>query len=369
MTPHLSRWLDRLTRLSAVALVAALPLTASAGSGTADDPLKVGFVYIGPVGDFGWTYQHEQGRLALEKEFSDRIETHEVENVPEGADAERVIRNMARSGDDLIYTTSFGYMNPTARVAKDFPDTVFMHATGYKRGDNLGTYIGSTYEGRYVSGTAAGLMTKSNEIGYIASYPIPEVIRDINAVQLSMQKVNPDAHLNVVWVNTWYDPAKEADAANALIDKGVDVLIQHTDSPAAMQVAERRGVRAVGQASDMSRFGPDAQLFSVVDNWAPFYIANTQKVIDGTWKSEDHWGGMAEGTIEIASINDNIPADVRSQIDDVISGIKSGKLKPFTGPIRDQSGELRVPEGESLTHEQLAGMDYFVQGVDAQLPD
>lgn len=340
-----------------------------AGSLTAQaaDPLKVGFVYVGPIGDHGWSYQHDQGRLALEQHFGDQVKTTYVENVPEGADAERVIRNLAKTGHELIFTTSFGFMNPTLKVAKQFPKVKFEHATGYKRAKNVGNYISNTYEGRYVAGFIAASMTQSNKIGYIASFPIPEVIRDINAVQVALNKYNPDAQLKVIWVNSWFDPGKEADAANAMIDQGVDVILQHTDSPAAMQAAQRRGVHAVGQASDMSHFGPDAHLMSVVDNWGPFYIKRTQQVMDGTWQSEDHWGGMAEEEIQIPEFS-NVPAAIAEQAQQIIEAIKAGELHPFAGPLKNQAGELKVPAGEQLPHAEMAGMNWFIEGVSAELP-
>nr|WP_211210721.1 BMP family ABC transporter substrate-binding protein [Hahella ganghwensis] len=340
----------------------------SAGTMAADEPFKVGFVYVGPIGDHGWSYQHDQGRLAVEKHFGDKVKTTYVENVPEGADAERVIRNLAKSGHDLIFTTSFGFMNPTAKVARQFPKVVFEHATGYKRSKNMGTYISKTYEGRYVSGYVAARMTKTGKIGYIASFPIPEVIRDINAVRLAMNKVNPDYELKILWVSTWFDPAKEADAANVMIDQGVDVILQHTDSPAAMKIAEQRGVYAVGQASDMSRFGPKAHLLSVVDSWAPHYIETVQQVMDGTWKPKDYWGGMAEEEIVIASMNSSIPKEIADEANALIEGIKAGEIHPFAGPLKNQQGELKVKEGEVLPHGEMAGMNWYVEGIEGNIP-
>ena len=249
-----------------------------AGAAAAEDPLKVGFVYVGPIGDFGWSYQHDQGRLAVEEHFGDKVETVFQESVPEGADAERVMTQMALSGADLIFTTSFGYMDPTINVAKKFPDVKFEHATGYKRAPNVATYSGRFYEGRTVLGHIAGHMTETNKIGYIASFPIPEVIRGINAAYLAAAKVNPDVEFKIVWVYTWFDPAKEADAANAMIEQGVDVIMQHTDSPAAMTIAEEKGIYAFGQASDMKQFGPTARLSSIIDNWNPYYIERVQAV-------------------------------------------------------------------------------------------
>ncbi|TBV04007.1 BMP family ABC transporter substrate-binding protein [Stutzerimonas kirkiae] len=347
-------------------LVAALGFSATLGASAAD-PLKVGFVYVGPIGDHGWTYQHEQGRQAVIEHFGEQVKTSFVENVAEGADAERVIRNMAKGGYDLIFTTSFGYMNPTAKVAKQFPKVTFEHATGYKQDKNLATYLSTSYEGRYVGGFLAAKMTKTKKIGYVASFPIPEVIRDINSIQLALDKYNPGSEIKVVWVNSWFDPGKEADAANALIDQGVDVIFQHTDSPAPIQTAERRGVFAVGYASDMAHFGPKAVLTSIVNNWGPHYIKSTQAVIDGTWKSQDYWGGLSEGTIELP-ISDLVPADVKAEAEGIIASIKDGSFHPFTGPIADQSGAVRIAEGASASNAELAGMNYYVKGITAELP-
>ena len=348
-------------------LVAAVSL--SVGSSLyAAEPVKVGFVYVGPVGDHGWTYQHDQGRLAVEKQFGDKVKTTFVENVAEGADAERVISSLAKDGNKVIFTTSFGFMNPTVKAAKKFPNVVFEHATGYKLSKNLGTYITKTYEGRYVAGYMAAKMTKSNKVGYIASFPIPEVIRDINSVQLALNKYNPKAELKIVWVSTWMDPAKEADAANALMDQGVDVILQHTDSPAAMQAAERRGKYAVGQASDMSRFGQHAHLMSVINNWGPHYIDTVQKVMDGTWKSQDLWGGIAEDMIQIPTFGPAVPADVATEAKQIMADIKSGKLQLFSGPIKDQDGKERVPAGKAMAIGDLAGMGWYVEGIKSKLP-
>lgn len=334
----------------------------------AEDPLKVGFVYVGPIGDYGWSYMHDQGRLAAEEEYGSAIETTYVENVAEGADAERTIRTLAQTGHDLIFTTSFGFMNPTVRVAKDFPDVTFLHATGYQQAENLGTYLSVTYEGRYVTGAAAAMVAESGVIGYIGSFPIPEVIRDINAVYLGAKSINPDIEIKTVWVNTWYDPARESDAANTLMDQGADVIVQHTDSPAPMTAAERRGKWAVGQASDMSQYGPEAHLLSVVNDWAPYYISTIGEVMDGTWESEDYWGGMEDNIIQIASISDRLTSEQRSTLDDVMASISSGAFHPFTGPLNDQSGTLRVPEGTTMTNGELAGMDWYVEGVTATYP-
>ncbi len=349
-------------------IVGAAALTLGVASTHAADTAKVGFVYVGPIGDHGWTYRHDLGRQAIEAEFGDKVETTFVESVPEGADAERVIRKLASSGHDLIFTTSFGYMNPTVKVAKSFPDVKFEHATGYKREDNVSTYSARFYEGRAVLGTMAGMMTKTNTIGYIASFPIPEVVRGINAFTLAMRKVNPDAVTKVVWVNTWYDPGKEADAAKALIDQGVDIITQHTDSPAPLQVAEERGVFGFGQASDMSAFAPKAQLTSIIDDWDSYYVERTRAVLDGTWESQDVWEGISSGMVGFPEYSGAVPEDVKAAAEVIREGIVDGSLHPFQGPIMDQAGEQIIGEGEVLDDGVLLGMNYYVEGVQGELP-
>lgn len=334
----------------------------------AADPVKVGFVYVGPVGDHGWTYRHDVGRLAIEAEFGDQVETTFVESVPEGADAERVIRKLAQTGHDLIFTTSFGFMNPTVKVAKDFPDVKFEHATGYKRSDNVSTYSARFYEGRAVIGTMAGMLTKTNTIGYIGSFPIPEVVRGINAFTLAMRKVNPDATVKVVWVNSWYDPGKEADAAKALIDQGADIITQHTDSPAPLQVAEERGVYGFGQASDMSAFAPKAQLTSIIDDWDAYYVERTGAVIDGTWESKDTWVGIRDGMVGFPEYSADVSDDVKSAAEVIREAIVDGSLHPFQGPIVNKAGEMVVAEGEVVDDKTLLGMNFYVEGVDGELP-
>ncbi|MGF1611647.1 MAG: BMP family ABC transporter substrate-binding protein [Kiloniellales bacterium] len=355
----------RLAGLLGVALLTALGVQAPA---QAKDKIKVGFVYVGPVGDHGWTYRHDVGRKAIEEALGDKVETSFVESVKEGPDAERVIRQMAASGHDLIFTTSFGFMNPTVKVASQFPDVKFEHATGYKREANVSTYMARFYEGRYIAGIIAGKVTKSNTIGYIGSFPIPEVVRGINSFVQGMHSVNPEGKVRVVWVNSWYDPGKEADAAKALIDQGADVILQHTDSPAPLQVAESRGAWAVGQASDMRAFAPKAQLIAIVDDWDGYYVSRAQAVLDGTWESADTWGGLDTGMVEMAPYNEAIPADVIELAKAAEEGIKNGTLHPFQGPITDQDGNLRVKEGEALGDEELLRMDWYVAGVLDKLP-
>jgi basic membrane protein A and related proteins len=335
-------------------------------SGQAVAETKVGFVYVGPVGDYGYSYQHDQGRLALEKALD--VKTTYVESVAEGADAERVIRQLASSGNDIIFTTSFGYMNPTVKVAKMFKKVKFEHATGYKRAPNVSTYSSRFYEGRAVLGTIAGKMTKTNVVGYIGSFPIPEVIRGIDAFTLALRKVNPKATVKVVWVNSWYDPGKEGDAAKTLIDQGVDIITQHTDSPAPLQVAEKRGVYGFGQASDMRSFAPKAQLTSIIDNWGDYYISRVKALMDGSWKSQDTWGGIKAGMVEIAPYGDAVPADVRKLADEVKQSIADGSFHPFQGPIKNQQGKLVVKEGEVIPDKELAGLNWYVEGVEGSIP-
>ena len=347
--------------LFSVLLAAGIALGSSASAET-----KVGFVYVGPIGDHGYSYQHDQGRLAVEKELG--VKTTYVESVQEGADAERVIRQLAAAGNDIIFTTSFGFMNPTLKVAKQFKNVKFEHATGYKRAANVSTYSARFYEGRTILGTIAGKMTKSNVVGYIASFPIPEVIRGIDAFTLALRKVNPKATVKVVWVNSWFDPGKEGDAAKTLIDQGVDIITQHTDSPAPLQVAESRGVYAFGQASDMKAYAPKAQLTSIVDNWSNYYVERVKAVMDGTWKSEDAWYGLKQGMVEMAPYGDAVPADVRKLAENVKQSIIDGSFHPFQGPITNQKGELVVKAGEVVSDADLLGLNWYVEGVEGSIP-
>ena len=351
--------------LPAAVLAAGLALGAA---GSAQAQLKIGFVYVGPIGDHGWSYEHNQGRLAIEKALGTKVKTTYVEKVPEGADAQRVITKLAQTGHNLIFTTSFGYMNPTLRVAEKFPKVKFEHATGFKRSPNLSTYSARFYEGRYVVGKIVGKMTKSNVIGYVGSFPIPEVIRGINATFLAARSVNPKVQIKVVWVSSWFDPAKEADAAKTLIDQGADVIMQHTDSPAPVQVAEQRGVWAVGQASDMTHFGPKAHLTAIMDNWGPYYIARAKAVLEGTWESKDTWDGIKPGMVTFAPYNKAIPADVVALAEATKKGIVDGKIHPFAGELKDQSGKVIVAAGKNADDGFLAGMNVYVQGIEGTIP-
>ena len=331
--------------------------------------LKVGFIYVNPVGEnTGWDYQHDLGRKAVEAAYGDKVETSYVEAVPEGADAERVMTQMALSGHDMIFATSFGFMDPVMNVAAKFPNVKFEHATGYKRSDNVATYSARFYEGRSVIGHIAGRMTKTDTIGYIASYPIPEVIRGINAAYLAAKAVNPNIKFKIVWVFTWFDPAKEADAASTLIDQGADMIMQHTDSTAAMTKAEERGVYAFGQASDMAKFGPNAQLTSIIDDWAPYYVDRVGKALNGTWKSDDTWDGLAPGMAALSDFSNKIPSDIRKEAQDLHDAIASGAIHSFTGPINKQDGSPWLSSGETADDGTLLGMNFYVEGIEGNIP-
>ena len=342
-----------------------LGLLASTGSAFSADT-KACFIYVGPIGDFGWSYQHDQGRLAVEKELG--VETAFQESVPEGADAERAIERFARSGCNIIFTTSFGYMEPTNKVAKKFPDVKFEHATGFKReSENVSTYSGKFYQGRYVQGQIAASESKTGVAGYIASFPIPEVVRGINSFILGAQSVNPDFKLKVVWVNSWFDPGKEADAANTLVAQGADIITQHTDSTAAMQVAQEKGVKAFGQASDMINFGKDVQLTAIIDDWSPYYLERVKAVVDGTWKQHDVWLGMDKGDVVMAPYTNMKPETAKAAAE-IEAKIKSNVFEPFTGPITKQDGTTWLKDGEKADLGTLLGMNFYVKGVDDQLP-
>ncbi|MEP1327682.1 BMP family ABC transporter substrate-binding protein [Pseudophaeobacter sp.] len=341
-----------------------------ATAAVAEDPTKVGFVYVGPVGDGGWTYEHDQGRKAVVAEFGDKVETVYVENVAEGPDAERVITQMALQGADLIFTTSFGYMDPTNNVAAKFPNVKFEHATGYKRNtENVSTYSARFYEGRAVQGTIAGHMTESNIVGYIGSYPIPEVIRGINSAYIHAKKVNPDVEFKIVWAFTWFDPAKEADAAKVLIEQGADVILQHTDSTAPQAAAQAAGnVITFGQASDMAEYGPKPRVSSIIDDWAPYYIARTKAVMDGTWTSTDTWDGIGAGMVGIGEISDAVPAEVKAEALALKAALADGSYHAFTGPITKQDGSAWLADGETADDGTLAGMNFYVEGIEGDIP-
>lgn len=363
--------LPTLTRrvLSRLLLAVAAGLCLSAGSAPADDaPLKIGFVYVGPVGDAGWTYAHDQGRRAIEQAYGARVQTSYVESVAEGADAERVIRQLAMDGHQLIFTTSFGYMQATLKVARQFPKVKFEHATGYSRAANVGTYEARFYEGAYLLGVVAGSMSKTGTLGYVASFPIPEVLRNINAFTLGAQSVNPAIRTKVIWVNTWYDPGKERQAAETLIAQGADALCQNTDSPATLQVAEQKGVYACGWDSDMARFAPKAQYSANVINWAPYYLDTVAQVLDGSWTSREIKHGIAEGMVQLAPLLAAVPPAGVKAFAAKKQAIIDGSFTPFQGPLHDQSGALRLADGERLPVKELMSMNWYVKGVDGVLP-
>ena len=352
------------------AAMLAAGLAAATGGATgamAQEKLKVGFIYVGPVGDFGWSYQHDVGRKAVEAAFPGRVETTFIENVPEPT-SDRVIEQLVRTGHKLIFTTSFGYMEPTLRVAAKYPDVKFEHATGFKRAPNVATYSAKFHEGRYIIGQIAGRMTKTNTVGYVGAFPIPEVIAGINAFYLGAKSVNPNIEIKTVWVNSWFDPGKEADAAKVLLDQGADVITQHTDSPAPVQAAAQRGRFAFGQASDMSQFGPQTVLTSIIDDWNPYYIERTRAVLEGTWKSQDVFDGLAKGKVKMGPYV-NMPADVKAMAEATEAAIKSGALDPFKCPVVNQAGQAVECKGDGkLSDEQVFAMNFYVQGIKDQLP-
>ena len=347
---------------------AALATGAIAPGAFAQSKLKVGFVYLGPVGDFGWTYQHEVGRQHVVKELGSKVETTYLENVNEGPDSERAIEQLARSGHKLIFTTSFGYMDPTIKVAKKYPNAFFEHNTGYKRDKNVATYSARFYEGRHVQGRIAAKMSKSGVLGYIGSFPIPEVVSGINSTILGAQSVNLEIKVKIIWVNSWFDPGKEADAAKALLDQGADVIMQHTDSPAAMQIAEARHMHAFGQDSDMIKFGPQAQLTAIVNNWGPYYVERVQAVLDNKWTSGDVWGGLKSKMLLMAPYT-NMPDDVKKLAMETEAAIADGTLHPFKCPVLDQEGKtVECKGGTHLDDGQILGMNFYVKGIDDKFP-
>ncbi len=348
---------------SALALSSALPLSAFAS-----DIAKVGFVYVSPIGDAGWTFQHDEARRELEAHFGDRLETRYVENVAEGADAERVIREFAASGAKVVFATSFGYMNYVERVARQFPNVTFLHATGYKSGKNFGNYNARFYEGRYLNGVIAGHMSKSGVLGYVGAFPIPEVLQGINAFTLGARSVNPDIEVRVIWANSWYDPGKEREAAMTLISQGADIVTQHTDSTAVVQAAEERGVHAFGYHSDMSKYGPNAHLTATTHHWGDYYVKTLEAVLAGNWQADSLWGGFKEDMVRLAPLNPVIPDMVRAEVARLEVALREGSFHPFTGPMLDQSGQVRLAEGQVMDDAALSRMDYFVQGVSSRLP-
>ncbi len=360
--------------LMAVLLISALAVGCG-GNGEAEsteaeapqeqtEPTKVGFIYVGPIGDAGYTYAHDLGAEYMKKELGDSVELIKVESVPENpADAERVLNQLVSQGCKVIFATSFGYMDSVIKVAAQYPDVTFLHCSGYKTAENVGTYFGQIEQPRYLSGIAAGKMTKTNTIGYVAAFPIPECIRGINSFTMGALSVNPDVKVKVVWTNTWYDPAKEKDAAKSLLEDGADVIAQHQDTPGPMQAAEEAGAYGVSYNSDMSQFAPNAVLTGPVWNWGPYYVRTVKAVQEGTWQTEEYWGPMSDGIVDLAPYAEFLPDDVKQLIDSKKADIISGSLNIFTGPIKDQTGTVRVPEGTTMTDEEILNMDWFVEGV------
>jgi len=379
MTIASKRSLIRLAGWTALAAAAALagcgkkeeaaaPATAASGTVTKAEPLKVAFAYVGPVGDAGWSYAHDAGRKAVEAEFGDRVQTSFVESVPEGADAERVIRDMVGQGNKLVFGTTFGYMDYMLKIAADSKDVRFEHATGYKTAENMRTYDSRTYEGAYLAGVIAGRMTKTGTLGVVGSVPIPEVIRNINSFTLGAQSVNPKVKTRVVWVNKWFDPPSEGDGAQGLINQGADVLFQNTDSSAVLQTAEKAGKFAFGWDSDMSKFGPNAHLASSVINWGPYYKKAVKDVLDGTWKTGAAWWGVKEGAIDIVSISDKVPAQTKEQIEKVKAGLKDGSFVIWKGPIVSNEGKEVLKKDEVADDKFLTGINFYVKGVEGKVP-
>ena len=381
MTDLHKRSLMKLAALTAVASAAlvgcgkkeepapvAAPAPAASAPAPKPEPLKIAFAYVGPVGDGGWTFAHDTARKALEKEYGDKIVTSFVENVPESADAERVIRDMASQGNKLIFGTTFGYMETMLKVAPDFKDVKFEHATGYKTAENMRTYDSRTYEGAYMAGVIAGKMTKSNVLGVVASVPIPEVIRNINSFTLGAQSSNPKIKTKVVWVNEWFNPPKETEAATSLINGGADVLFQNTDSPAVLKTAESKGKRAFGWDSDMTAYGPKAHLASAIINWGPYYTKTVKDVLEGKNASTQSWWGVKEGAIDIVSIADDVPADTKAKVEAVKAGLKDGSFVIWKGPIMDNTGKEQIAKDAVADDKFLGGLSFYVKGVEGKIP-
>ncbi|KXG78652.1 BMP family ABC transporter substrate-binding protein [Thermotalea metallivorans] len=363
-------WIVCVLTAAAMIIAGCVPKTSSNDSAAnqgEEEKLKVAFIYVGPVGDAGWSYAHDKGREYLVSQMPE-IETTYIESVPEGADAERVLTDLVEKGNKVIFATSFGYMDPVQNVAQKYPDVVFLHCSGYKTAENVGTYFGRMYQPRYLSGIVAGKKTKTNVIGYVAAYPIPEVIRGINAFTLGVRSVNPDAVVKVVWTNTWYDPAKEKEAAKSLLDAGADVIAQHQDTPGPQQAAEEKGAFSIGYNTDMSQFAPKAYLTAPVWNWGPYYVETVKAVKEGRWKSEKYWGNMKAGVVKLAPMTDLVDAETKALVAAKEKEILEGTWDVFTGEIKDQTGTVRVAAGQKMTDEEMLSFDWFVEGVEGTIP-
>lgn len=367
--------LAAITGLAGVALVGCgkkeetpAPVPVASAPAPKPEPFKIAFAYVGPVGDGGWTFAHDNGRKAIEKEFGDKVKTSFVENVPESADAERVIRDLASQGNKLVFGTTFGYMEPMMKIAPDFKDVKFEHATGYKTAENLRTYDSRTYEGAYMAGLIAGKMTKSNVLGVVASVPIPEVIRNINSFTLGAQSSNPKVRTKVVWVNEWFNPPKETEAATSLINGGADVLFQNTDSAAVLKTAEGKGKRAFGWDSDMAAYGPKAHLGSAIINWGPYYVKVVRDAMEGKWATGSSWWGVKEGAIDMVSIAEDVPAEAKAKVEEVKKGLADGSFVIWKGPIIDNTGKVQIEKDTVADDKFLGGLNFYVEGVEGKIP-
>lgn len=358
----------KLWAILVILIVAFASISNLGGAWAEEEKLKIAFVYVAPIGDLGWTWAHEQGRLMVEEEFGDRVETAYIENVPEGPEAERVIRDYVQKGYKLIFTTSFGFMDPTITVAAEYPDLYFEHCSGYKTADNAATYFGRMYQPRYLSGLVAGKATETNKIGYVAAFPIPEVIRGINSFTLGVREANPEATVHVVWTNTWFDPVLEKEAAVALLDEGCDVIAQHQDTTEPQKAAQEYEVVSIGYDSDMSQFVGDTVLTSPVWNWGIYYVDRVGAVLDGTWESHSYWGGVPEGIVGLAPLSDRVPEDVAALVEEKSKEIVEGTFDVFEGPIKNQAGKVVIAEGEKASDEDMLTMMYFVEGVVGTIP-
>ena len=332
------------------------------------EPLKVAFAYVGPVGDGGWSFAHDTARKKIQEEFGDKIVTSYVESVPEGPDAERVLRDLASQGNKLIFGTTFGYMDTLQKIAPDFKDVKFEHATGYKTAENVRTYDSRTYEGAYMAGIIAGGMTKSNTLGIVGSVPIPEVIRNINSFTLGAQSVNPNITTKVVWVNEWFSPPKETEAATSLINGGADILFQNTDSPAVLKTAEEKGIRAFGWDSDMTAYGPKAHLASSIINWQPYYSKAVNDVLNNTWQTGGVWLGVKDGVIDLVSVADDIPAELKAKVEEAKNGLKAGTLQIWKGPIASNDGKEILAADAVADDAFLSGINFYIKGVEGKVP-
>lgn len=357
-----------LTTLIALALILGACGPTGEEAAAPEGKVKVAFIYIGQPGDLGWTFEHDRGRKMLEEQLGDQVETITVPDVPEGPEAEKAIRDVVQQGAKVVFATSFGYMDPMLAVAGENPEVIFEHCSGFKTAENMSTYFGRIYQPRYLSGLVAGAMTETNLIGYVAAFPIPEVVRGINAFTLGVREANPDAEVRVVWTNTWYDPVKEREAAEALLDEGADIIAQHQDTTEPQKAAKERGLLSIGYDSDMGQFVGESVLTSPIWNWGKYYTATVQDVLDGTWETHEYWGGLADDVVELAPYSPKVPDDVKASVEDAKEKILSGDWDVFCGPINDQAGNEKIPSGQCMSDGDMLGLDWFVEGVAGTIP-